>query len=111
MVFSSVIQNVMTSIGEAEYAAAFFHTAQMAAGLRKTLSDLGYPHQPATYNLVDNEEVTILSNRSVRKVLTCNFIGYAIVQYKCKNLSLSGVKGYITWLIFSPNLLLSVKDH
>jgi hypothetical protein len=46
MVFSSVIQNVMASIGEAEYAAAF-HTAQMAAGLRKTLADLGYP-QSAT---------------------------------------------------------------
>jgi hypothetical protein len=43
----------MASIGEAEYAAAF-HTAQMAAGLRKTLSDLGYP-QPPTYILVDNK--------------------------------------------------------
>jgi len=47
MVFSSVIQNVMASIGEAEYAAAF-HTAQMAAGLRKTLSDLSYP-QPGRH--------------------------------------------------------------
>ena len=54
LVHSSVIQNVMASIGEAEYAAAFY-TAQMAAGLRKTLSDLGYPHQPPTYILVDNE--------------------------------------------------------
>ena len=53
MVYSSVIQNVMASIGEAEYAAAF-HTGQMAAGLRKTLSDLGYP-QPPTYILVDNK--------------------------------------------------------
>jgi hypothetical protein len=53
MVYSSVIQNVMASIGEPEYAAAF-HTAQMAAGLRKTLSDLGYP-QPPTYILVDNK--------------------------------------------------------
>ena len=43
----------MASIGEAEYAAAF-HTAQMAAGLRKTLSDLRYP-QPPTYILVDNK--------------------------------------------------------
>ena len=43
----------MASIGEAEYAAAF-HTAQMGAGLRKTLCDLGYP-QPATYILVDNK--------------------------------------------------------
>jgi hypothetical protein len=53
MVYSSVIQNVMASIGEAEYAAAF-HTGQMAAGLRKTLADLGYP-QPPTYILVDNK--------------------------------------------------------
>ena len=53
MAYSTVIQNVMASIGEAEYAAAF-HTAQMAAGLRKTLSDLGYP-QPPTYILVDNK--------------------------------------------------------
>ena len=45
MVFSSVFQNVMASISEAEYAAAF-HTTQIAAGLRKTLSDIGYP-QPA----------------------------------------------------------------
>jgi hypothetical protein len=37
MVHCSVIQNVMASIGEAEYAAAF-HTAQMATGLQKTLS-------------------------------------------------------------------------
>jgi hypothetical protein len=43
----------MASIGEAEYAAAFY-TAQMAAGLRKTLADLGYP-QPPTYILVDNK--------------------------------------------------------
>ena len=42
MVHCLVIQNVIASIGEAEYAAAF-HTAQMAAGLRKTLSNLGYP--------------------------------------------------------------------
>ena len=70
MVFSSVIQNVMTSIGEAEYAAAFFHTAQMAAGLRKTLSDLGYP-QPATYNLVDNEEVASeIANNTIKPKCT-----------------------------------------
>ena len=43
----------MASIGEAEYAASF-HNAQMGAGLRKTLSDLGYP-QPPTYILVDNK--------------------------------------------------------
>jgi hypothetical protein len=63
MVFSSVIQNVMASIGEAEYAAAF-HTAQMAAGLRKTLSDLGYP-QPATYILVDNEVASGIASNTI----------------------------------------------
>ena len=46
---------VMATIGEAEYAVAF-HTAQMATGLRKTLSDLGYP-QPPTCILVDNNKV------------------------------------------------------
>ena len=49
LVFSSIIQNVMASIGEAEYAAAF-HTGQMASGIRKTLFDLAYP-QPPTYIL------------------------------------------------------------
>jgi hypothetical protein len=63
MVFSSVIQNVMASIGEAEYAAAF-HTAQMASGLRKTLSDLGYP-QPATYILVDNEVASGIASNTI----------------------------------------------
>ena len=51
--FSSVIPNVMASIGEAEYAAAFM-TGQLGAGLRKTLQDLGYP-QPPTFILVDNK--------------------------------------------------------
>ena len=63
MVFSSVIQNVMASIGEAEYAAAF-HTAQMAAGLRKTLSDLGYP-QPATYILVNNGVASGIASNNI----------------------------------------------
>jgi hypothetical protein len=53
LVHSSVIQNVMASIEQAEYAAAFY-TAQMASGLRKTLSNLGYL-QPPTYILVDNK--------------------------------------------------------
>ena len=62
MVFSSVIQNVMASIGEAEYAAAFY-TAQMASGLRNTLSDLGYP-PPATYILVDNEVASRIASNT-----------------------------------------------
>ena len=53
LVHSSVIQNVMASIEQAEYAAANY-TAPMASGLRKTLSNLGYL-QPPTYILVDNE--------------------------------------------------------
>ena len=63
LVHSSVIQNVMASIGEAEYAAAFY-TAQMASGLRKTLSDLGYP-QPPTYILVDNEVASGIANNTI----------------------------------------------
>ncbi len=63
LVHSSVIQNVMSSIGEAEYAAAFY-TAQMATGLRKTLSDLGYP-QPPTYILVDNEVASGIANNTI----------------------------------------------
>ena len=56
------LYNVMASIGEAEYAAAFY-AAQMAAGLRKTLADLGYP-RPPTYILVDNKiAYGIASNR------------------------------------------------
>ena len=49
MVRSSVIQNIMASIGEAEEYAEAFHTAQMATGLRKTLSDLCYPQPPHVY--------------------------------------------------------------
>ena len=73
MVNSSVIiQNVKASIGEAEYATAFY-TAQMAFGLRKTLSDLGYP-QPPTYILVDDEVASRIANNTMepkrKKVLT-----------------------------------------
>jgi hypothetical protein len=63
LVHSSVIQSVMASIGEAEYAAAFY-TAQMASGSRKTLSDLGYP-QPPTYILVDNEVASGIANNTI----------------------------------------------
>ena len=54
----------MASIREAEYAAAFY-TTQMASGLRKPLSDLGYP-QPPTYILVDNEVASgIVANNTI----------------------------------------------
>jgi hypothetical protein len=36
----------------------------MAAGLRKTLSDLGYP-QPATYILVDNEVASGIASNTI----------------------------------------------
>jgi hypothetical protein len=65
LVYSSVIQNVMAFIGEAEYAAAF-HTGQMASGLRKTLSDLGYP-QPPTYILVDNKVAHGIASNTIIK--------------------------------------------
>jgi hypothetical protein len=82
LVYSSVIQKVMmASIGEAVYAAAF-HTGQMASGLRKILSDLGYPQQPPTYILVDNKVAhgipAIPSSLNVQRALICNIIGYAI---------------------------------
>ena len=89
-VLSSVIQNVMASIGEAKYAASF-HNAQMVAGLCKTLSDLGYPQPPTYYILVDNKGVHAMeispatqSNLGALKVLTCNSNGYVIV-FVCKN--------------------------
>jgi hypothetical protein len=63
LVYSSVVQNVMASIGKAEYAAAF-HTGQMASGLRKTLSDLGYP-QPPTYILVDNKVANGIASNTI----------------------------------------------
>jgi hypothetical protein len=63
LVFSSIIQNVMASIGQAEYAAAF-HTGKMASGLRKTLLDLSYP-QPPTYILVDNEVASVIASNTI----------------------------------------------
>ena len=78
LVYSSVIQNVMASIGEAEYAAAF-HTGQMASGLRKTLADLGYPQR---IFLLTTKSLTALpaipSSLNVQRALTCNIIGYVI---------------------------------
>ena len=61
--FSSVITNVMASIGEAEYAAAFM-TGQLGAGIRKTLHNLGYP-QPPTYILVDNKVACGIASNTI----------------------------------------------
>ncbi len=51
-VFSSIIPCIVSSTGEAEYA-AIFAGAQQAASLRTILSDLGYP-QPPTIIMCDN---------------------------------------------------------
>jgi hypothetical protein len=51
-VFSPIIPCIVSSAGEAEYA-ALFAGAQQAACLRTILSDLGYP-QPPTIIMCDN---------------------------------------------------------
>ena len=112
MVHSSVIQNVMASIGEAEYAAAF-HTAQMAAGLRKTLSDLGYP-QPPTYILVDNKVAHgIASNTTIEPKRTKSID----MQYHWLRDRVQLQEFIVIWRKGMYNLAdfftkpLSVKDH
>jgi hypothetical protein len=102
MVFSSVIQNVMASIGEAEYAAAF-HTAQMAAGLRKTLSDLGYP-QPATYILVDNEVASGIASNTIEPKRTKSID----MQFHWLRDRVQIEEFIVIWRKDQP---LSVKDH
>ena len=72
----------------------------MAAGLRNTLLDLGYP-QPATYILVDNEVASGVTSNTIEepkrtKSVDMQFHCYTIV-YKCKSLSLSGKKVYTIW--------------
>jgi hypothetical protein len=111
MVYSSVIQNVMASIGEAEYAAAF-HTAQMAAGLRKTLSDLGYP-QPPTYILVDNKVAHGIASNTIEPKRTKSID----MQYHWLRDRVQLQEFIIIWRKGMYNLAdfftkpLSVKDH
>jgi hypothetical protein len=86
LAFSSIIQNAMASIGEAEYAAAF-HTGHTASGLRKTLLELGYPQPPTLFLLIMKsppESLVLRSNLSGQKVSTCSIIGYEI-GCRCKN--------------------------
>ena len=111
MVYSSVIQNVMASIGEAEYAAAF-HTAQMAAGLRKTLSDLGYP-QPPTYILVDNKVAHGIASNTIEPKRTKSID----MQYHWLRDRVQLQEFIVIWRKGMYNLAdfftkpLSVKDH
>jgi hypothetical protein len=111
MVYSSVIQNVMASIGEAEYAAAF-HTAQMAAGLRKTLSDLGYP-QPPTYILVDNKVAHGIASNTIEPKRTKSID----MQYHWLRDRVQLKEFIVIWRKGMYNLAdfftkpLSVKDH
>jgi hypothetical protein len=111
MVHSSVIQNVMASIGEAEYAAAF-HTAQMAAGLRKTLSDLGYP-QPPTYILVDNKVAHGIASNTIEPKRTKSID----MQYHWLRDRVQLKEFIVLWRKGMYNLAdfftkpLSVKDH
>ena len=111
LVFSSIIQNVMASIGEAEYAAAF-HTGQMAAGLRKTLSDLGYP-QPPTYILVDNEVASGIASNTIEPKRTKSID----MQYHWLRDRVQMQEFIVIWRKGMYNLAdfftkpLSVKDH
>ena len=111
MVHSSVIQNVMASIGEAEYAAAF-HTAQMAAGLRKTLADLGYP-QPPTYILVDNKVAHGIASNTIEPKRTKSID----MQYHWLRDRVQLQQFIVLWRKGMYNLAdfftkpLSVKDH
>ena len=112
MVHSSVIQDVMASIGEAEYAAAF-HTAQMATGLRsKTLSDLGYP-QPPTYILVDNKVAHGIATNTIEPKRTKSID----MQYHWLRNRVHKGEFIVIWGKGTYNLAdfftkpLSVKDH
>jgi hypothetical protein len=110
LVFSSIIQNVMASIGEAEYAAAF-HTGQMASGLRKTLLDLGYP-QPPTYILVDNEVASGIASNTIEPKRTKSID----MQYHWLRDRVQMQEFIVIWRKGMYNLdfftkPLSVKDH
>jgi hypothetical protein len=111
LVFSSIIRNVMASIGEAEYAAAF-HTGQMASGLRKTLLDLGYP-QPPTFILVDNEVASGIASNTIEPKRTKSID----MQYHWLRDRVQMQEFVVIWRKGMYNLAdfftkpLSVKDH
>jgi hypothetical protein len=62
---STIIPCVVSSAGEAEYA-ALFTGGQHAAGLRTTLHDMGYP-QPPTTILCDNTSAIGLANDTIKQ--------------------------------------------
>jgi hypothetical protein len=64
-VFSSIIPCIVSSAGEAEYA-ALFAGAQHAAGLRTILSDLGHP-QPPTMLMCDNTCAIGIATDSIKQ--------------------------------------------
>jgi hypothetical protein len=64
-VFSSIIPCIVSSAGEAEYA-ALFAGAQHAASLRNILSDLGYP-QPPTIIMCDNTCAIGIATDSIKQ--------------------------------------------
>jgi hypothetical protein len=62
---STIIPCVVSSAGEAEYAALFIG-GQHAAGLHTTLTDMGYP-QPPTTILCDNTSAIGLANDTIKQ--------------------------------------------
>jgi hypothetical protein len=64
-VFSSIIPCIVSSAGEAEYA-ALFAGAQQAVSLRTILSDLGYP-QPPTIIMCDNTCAIGIATDSIKQ--------------------------------------------
>jgi hypothetical protein len=62
--FTTIINVVVASAAEAEYA-ALFYAGQIASGLRTILIALGYP-QPATIMLSDNACAVGLANDTVK---------------------------------------------
>ena len=64
-VFSSIIPCIVSSAGEAEYA-ALFAGAQHAASLRNILADLGYP-QPPTVIMCDNTCAIGIATDSIKQ--------------------------------------------
>jgi hypothetical protein len=64
-VFSSIIPGIVSSAGEAEYA-ALFASAQHAASLRTILSDLGQP-QPPTMLMCDNTCAIGIATDSIKQ--------------------------------------------
>ena len=83
LVHSSVIQNVMAFIGEAEYAAAFY-TRQVYVKLCLILDILSLQHIFSSTTKLPLELLVIQLNPREQKVSICSIIGYEIA-FRCKN--------------------------